>query len=147
MDTSLIGTVALAAVGGAAYLLVGSAPIALPLIPDPVLTPGAVASTDPTVVCVPGYSKAHRVWHDKPETLKKYHLPLEASSLVEDDDRVPVALGGNNGSPLNHWPEEWSQARRKDHTELLTWEAVCIHHTMSLEDAQAFFLGDSWYNK
>ncbi len=38
---------------------------AAPSMPDPQLTPGAVADTDPAIVCAPGYSRSHRVWHDK----------------------------------------------------------------------------------
>jgi hypothetical protein len=30
-------------------------------MPDPQLTPGAVADTDPAVVCARGYSRSHRV--------------------------------------------------------------------------------------
>jgi hypothetical protein len=44
-------------------------------MPDPQLTPGAVADTNPAVVCAPGYSRSHRVWHDKIGTLAKYGIP------------------------------------------------------------------------
>jgi hypothetical protein len=40
-------------------------------MPDPELTPGAVADTDPAIVCAPGYSRSHRVWHDKFDTFAR----------------------------------------------------------------------------
>jgi hypothetical protein len=55
----------------AALLLIAAAPP----IADPQLTPGAVADTDPAIVCAPGYSRSHRVWHDKIGTPAKYGDP------------------------------------------------------------------------
>ena len=118
----------------------------LPVQPDNSLTPGAIASTDPAVVCgfVDGesYSRRHRVWHDKAGTLLKYGLPLSDMRVVEDDDRVPVCLGGDNADPRNHWPEPWAQAREKDRLEDRICEMVCRDHSMSLQDGQAIFLGN-----
>jgi len=116
-----------------------------PLFPNPILTPGAVATTDIHEVCgrVAGltYSRRHRVWHNKAETLAKYGLLPSAAHAVEDDDRVPVCLGGNNASPLNHWPEPWGDARKKDHFEDWSCRAVCTGH-IPLATAQGWFLGD-----
>jgi hypothetical protein len=89
----------------------------LPVMPDPKLTPGAVATTDRNEICRYGYAKSHRVWHDKVGTRVKYGLPLSATSLVEDDDLVPICLGRDNSDPRNHWPEPWDQAMRKDEIE------------------------------
>jgi hypothetical protein len=36
---------------------------------------------------------------------------------VEDDDLLPISVGGDNVSPLDHWSQEWSQANRKDEIE------------------------------
>src|SRR5215471_3476090 len=69
---------------------------AAPSMPDPQLTPGAVADTDPAVVCARGYSRSHRVWHDKISTLAKYGIPPAEAGGYEDHDRVPVCLGGDN---------------------------------------------------
>ncbi|MBO0712892.1 MAG: hypothetical protein J2P47_16590 [Acetobacteraceae bacterium] len=76
-----------------------------PALPDPRQTPGAVAETRTEVICVRGWDQAHRVWHDKAGTLAKYGIPLDRADLYEDDDLVPVCLGGDNASPLNHWPQ------------------------------------------
>jgi hypothetical protein len=57
------------------------------------------------------------VWHDKIGTLAKYGIAPYRASLFEDDDLIPVCLGGDNASPLNHWPQsisgEWG-AEMKD---------------------------------
>jgi hypothetical protein len=135
-----------------ALAIIAVAPIAiaqeLPTRADDQLTPGAIASTDVAAVCGsddrPGaaYRRAHRVWHDKAETLAKYGLPPSVTSLVEDDDRVPVCLGGDNADPRNHWPQPWAQAREKDRLETAICRMVCNGHAMTLEAAQAIFLGD-----
>jgi hypothetical protein len=57
------------------------------------------------VICVRGYDRAHRVWHDKAGTLAKYGIGEDRASLFEDDDLIPVCLGGDNASPQNHWPQ------------------------------------------
>ena len=74
-------------------------------LPNKALTPGAIAETSATVVCVHGYARAHRVWRDKAGTLVRYGIAPDRAFLFEDDDLIPVCLGGNNASPLNHWPQ------------------------------------------
>jgi hypothetical protein len=88
------------------------------------------------------YSRRHRVWHDKAGTLAKYDLPPSAGHLVEDDDRVPVCLGGDNADPRNHWPEPWAQAREKDRLEAEVCRPVCDERAMTLQAGQTIFLGD-----
>jgi hypothetical protein len=44
-------------------------------------------------------------------TLAKYGIPLDRAGLYEDDDLIPVCLGGDNASPLNHWPQPNSTTR------------------------------------
>jgi hypothetical protein len=117
---------------------------AAPSMPDPQLTPGAVADTDPATICAPRYSRSHRVWHDKIGTLAKYGIPPSEAARYEDDDRVPICLGGDNASPLNHWPEPWDQAKRKDELERRMCRTVCAGE-IALPAAQAVFLGD-WRN-
>ena len=115
----------------------------IPVRPDPLLTPGAIASMSAAEVCAPGYSRAHRVWHDKAGTLRKYGLPLRAMSAVEDDDRIPVCAGGDNADPHNHWPELWADARRKDAIEARACRMVCVGK-ITLDTAQQFFRGTGW---
>ena len=114
-------------------------------LPDPVLTPGAVASTDQAEVCSPGYSRAHRFWRDKAGTLAKYGLPLSAARDVEDDDLIPVSLGGDNANPLNHWAEPWPQAREKDRLEWVMAREVCGGR-VTLQWAQHYFQSNQWVN-
>ena len=118
----------------------------VPPTPDNRLTPGAVASTDPATVCAfvngESYSRRHRVWDDKRSTLAKYGLPWSDHELVEDDDRVPVCLGGDNADPRNHWPQRWQEAREKDRLEALVCRLVCDDHAITLRAGQAIFLGD-----
>jgi hypothetical protein len=54
---------------------------------------------------------------------------------------VPICLGGDNSSPLNHWPEPWDKAERKDELERRMCRAVCGGE-ITLPAAQAIFLGD-----
>jgi hypothetical protein len=98
------------------------------LRPDRALTPGAVAETSPAVICTPGYARAHRVWHDKAATLAKYGIARDQAALYEDDDLIPVCLGGDNASPLNHWPQlnaAQPGAADKDRLEVRICARVC----------------------
>ena len=110
-----------------------------------------IASTSEAEVCAtdgrPGssYSRTHRKWDDKRGTLAKAGIPWSDRALYEDDDSVPVCLGGNNLSPANHRAQLWAEAHIKDAVERAACIAVCRDHSMSLHDAQAIFLGD-WRN-
>ena len=74
-------------------------------LPDPRLTSGAFAESSTAAICVRGYDRAHRVWHDKTGTLARYRIAPSDAARYEDDDLIPVCLGGDNASPLNHWPQ------------------------------------------
>lgn len=121
--------------------------------PDPRLTPGAVGSRDVAIVCARDdqghhiYSREHRVWRDKRDTLAKYGIPQNQRSLYEDDDRIPLCLGGDNADPRNHWPQPWNEAEVKDRLEREICKAVCDRHTMTLDQGQRIFFGDSWYRQ
>jgi hypothetical protein len=84
------------------------------------------------------------VWRDKIGTLAKYGIAPTEADRYEDDDRVPICLGGDNASPLNHWPMPWDQAEQKDELERRICRAVCASR-LTLPAAQAIFLGD-WRN-
>jgi hypothetical protein len=104
-------------------------------LPNKELTPGAFAETHTAVLCMHGYARAHRVWRDKAGTLAKYGIAPDRAFLFEDDDLIPVCLGGNNASPLNHWPHpfggDWG-AERKDALE----QRVCGEICFIRDDAQ-----------
>jgi hypothetical protein len=95
--------------------------------PNPALTPGAVASHNLAEVCAKEpsgrytFSPSHRTWRNKPDTLAKYGIPRSEGYLYEDD-RLPLCLGGDNSSPLNHWPQPWGEARLKGQLE----REICI---------------------
>jgi len=85
-------------------------------------------------------------------TLVKYgHSPSQAGDF-EDDDRVPVCLGGDNADARNHWPQRCTQwegllciagpAFEKDQLEAWACRAVCDERQLPLADAQRMFLGD-----
>jgi|SRR6516164_292751 hypothetical protein len=82
----------------------------------PGLTPGAFAESSTAVICVRGYDRAHRVWHDKAGTLAKYHIAPSDAALYEDDDLIPVCLGGDNArrsiTRLSPTPESGVPGRR-----------------------------------
>jgi hypothetical protein len=111
--------------------------------PDPRLTPGAIASTNAAEICAPGYARAHRVWHAKAFTLQRYGISPDRARDFEDDDLVPICIGGDNASPLNHWPEPWDQAQRKDSLEHWACRAAC-EGLLTLENAQQLFLSGRW---
>jgi hypothetical protein len=111
--------------------------------PDPNLTPGAVATTNRSEICARGYARAHRSWAAKWLTLRRYNIPRAQSGAFEDDDLVPICLGGDNSSLLNHWPEPWAQAERKDELESETCRAVC-RGSLSVTEGQQIFLSGRW---
>jgi len=97
------------------------------------------------VVCAPGYARAHRVWHDKAGTLAKYHIAPSQAALYEDHDLIPVCLGGDNASPLNHWPQPNSTTPGATDKDMLE-ERICREVCRARDDAllaryQAAFAG------
>jgi hypothetical protein len=106
------------------------------LLPDPVCTPGAVASTDLRIVC--GTSTRGR--RDVSRELRRaafvsYGLPpRQPPGAYEVDHLVPLELGGSNELP-NLWPEAAPGYHDKDRVENELHRRVCAG-TMTLEDAQ-----------
>jgi len=95
-------------------------------LPDSRLTPGAILETDPTVICTPGYDKSHRVWRNKRLTAAKYGIPWSVARDMEDDDLVPIRLGGDNSDPRNHWLQPcsaWREIGTQGLRECVTGEA------------------------
>jgi hypothetical protein len=112
---------------------------ALPLRPDPRLTPGAVATKDPRVFCRPGYSRTvrHTSGQLKSEIYAEYGL-ARAQSHFEVDHLIPLGLGGADVRE-NLWPQSYDtpqwNARAKDRLELFLREEVC-NRRMDAADAQ-----------
>ncbi len=119
------------------------------VIPDPLLTPGAIASTDQAEVCGfaggLSYSKRHRV--TPPEMKAEVRRRYGIARCGEIDHRGPLALGFADVVE-NLWcqpgpPEPWN-FRLKDKLETYVWEAVCKHHTILLAEGQAIFMEPDW---
>jgi hypothetical protein len=45
----------------------------------------------------------------------------------QEDHLISLSLGGNPTSPLNLWPQPWSQARRDDRIEFELYERACLY--------------------
>jgi len=87
-----------------------------------------VRATTTDEICVHGYAHAHRVWHDKWGTLARYGIPHNRTTRYEDDDLIPVCLGGDNADPRNHWPQPRGVAmgaEDKDQLEVYICKRVC----------------------
>lgn len=108
-----------------------------PDLPRPLVTPGAILTTDVDAICTPGWSALHRrelSSTDKRAVLIAYHLPA-GTKPAEWDHLISLELGGDNGR-FNVWPEMTVDGkRRKDKLENKLHRAVC-RGDMSLADAQ-----------
>ena len=135
-----------------AYFGLAGADTGWPEVPDDALTPGAVATSDKGEICgrVGGltYTKRNRVWEAKNGTLIKYGVPLSLRTSFQDDDRVPVCLGGDNADPRNHWPQPSNKMtadglgyEAKDELDDLSCRQVCDGEATP-QEAQSWFLGD-----
>src|SRR5262245_2993616 len=107
-----------------------AAPAPSPLVPDPALTPGDVLTTDPKVVCQPGYTATVR---DVPQSLKnqvyrQYGITHHEPHEYEVDHLISLELGGSN-SIRNLWPQSYRttplNARVKDRLENRLHALVC----------------------
>lgn len=148
----LIGGLGGALFGGALLLANSYQPPASSdnTIPDPLLTPGAIASTDIQDVCsvVDGlsYSKRHRI--TPPELKRAVRIAYNQKQCGEIDHRVPLALGGADTFE-NLWcqpgpPTVWNY-KIKDRLETHVWVGTCGWIYMyELKDAQQIFLNPDW---
>jgi hypothetical protein len=126
-------------------LAAGGLAAAFPIRPDAALTPGAVATRDPGVVCSPGY--ARRARHVAPGVRRAvfaaYGIDPRAGRF-ELDHLVSLELGGSNDA-RNLWPESYDtrpwNAHVKDRLENRLHRLVC-DGSLSLPDAQARIAGD-----
>ena len=83
-----------------------------PTVPDNRLTPGAITTSDPAVVCHVGYSREHRGYESdrsaydamRKAVFAAYGVPWSEHNERELDHRVPLALGGADAI-ANLWPQ------------------------------------------
>jgi hypothetical protein len=104
--------------------------------------PGAIASTDFSEVCAPGYSRNHR--QDSYTLRESIRARDHCGKDSQVDHRVPLSLGGKD-SPENLWCQPgnttWNY-KDKDKLEVFMWVRTCKQKEVSLETAQKMFLGD-----
>jgi hypothetical protein len=122
-------------------------------VPDPRLTPGAVASTNPAEVCEsdgrPGsaYSRMHRGTNEAARRgdFARYGIPWSEHGRYEDDHLVPLCLGGAD-TAANRWPQpRWGawNSYRKDELESYACHTVCSGRPDLLIETQRWFLPPS----
>ena len=98
-------------------------------LPDPRCSPGAVLTTDTSVICVVGYTKTVRnvPVSEKQQVFAEYGIPWSEHSGYEVDHIISLELGGSNDI-ANLYPESYSiqyGARVKDTFENYLHKQVC----------------------
>jgi hypothetical protein len=149
--THLLAAAAGAALASVVAATSGSAPpptpspVSSPILPNPALTPGVVASTDAATVLKPGYSASVRNVPDseKRRVFAEYGIKNPAPGAYEIDHLIPLSLGGSNDIH-NLWPELYDGplgAHAKDRVEDHLLHEVRAGH-VSLTDAQQAIRSD-----
>ncbi len=116
-----------------------------PIRPDPQLTPGAVRTTDLSLICQPGYSRSVR----RTGGLLKHQVYIEygidgSAGHYEIDHLIPLGIGGAD-TRENLWPEShntkpWN-ADVKDKLENYLRVQICAGH-IAIADAQKAIAAD-----
>lgn len=117
-------------------------------LPDSLETPGAVATTDTSLICKKGYSKSvrHVTAGVKRQVYEAYATEPHDSTCCEVDHLISLELGGSNQFQ-NLWPEPYLPhpgARDKDKVENLLHRQVCAGK-IPIEAAQRE-IADDWYS-
>ncbi len=108
-------------------------------LPDSNCTPGAVLTTDTSIVCVSGYTNTVRnvSLSTKKKVFKEYGIPWALHSNYEVDHLISLELGGSNDI-ANLFPESYlikNNARVKDSFENYLHKQVC-NGSITIEEAQ-----------
>ena len=98
-------------------------------LPDPDCSPGAVLTTDTSVICVSGYTQTVRNVPDseKQQVFAEYGIPWSEHSGYEVDHIISLELGGSNDIS-NLFPESYSiqyNAHVKDSFENYLHSQIC----------------------
>ncbi|HEX4113615.1 MAG TPA: hypothetical protein VH020_13865 [Stellaceae bacterium] len=118
---------------------------AVAALPDPALTPGAVATRDVVRICAPGYARAARHTSEalKVAIYAAYKMAPQTGHYVIDH-LIPLELGGADVA-ANLWPENeqthGGNARDKDRLENFLHREVCAGR-ISLRQAQGEIAGN-----
>ena len=134
--------------GGSPFFCSGSEPSpSSPILPDALITPGDVLTTDSSIVCVRGYSKSVR---NVPASIKaaaysRYGIQTHSNGEYEVDHLISLELGGSNAIE-NLWPESYLtqplNAHLKDKLENRLHSLVCSG-SLPLVQAQKE-IADNW---
>jgi hypothetical protein len=118
------------------------------VVPDPILTPGAVRTTDAGEICSTG-TRELRHWSRARDDriMIEYGLPPGPHPDFEVDHLVPLGIGGADDDK-NLWPEprraiepQWN-AERKDDLEFRLRELICSGQ-LDVSEAQRA-IADDW---
>lgn len=140
-------TFAVLAALGLSSVLAAGYNLQAPLVPDPKLSPGDVLTSDPKLVCVPGYTKTVR---NVPQALKEqvyreYGVTSRQSGEYEIDHLISLELGGSN-SLRNLFPESFKtmplNAHVKDALENRLHDLACSGKITLAEAQQA--IASNW---
>jgi hypothetical protein len=109
----------------------GGGAIGSAVMPDPTLTPGAIASTDVNEICASGYARRARdvSTGTKNAVYAEYHIAAHASGEYEIDHLVPLGIGGSN-DVKNLWPQPTDPRPgrlEKDNLEDELHKRICDH--------------------
>lgn len=112
---------------------------------DSACTPGAVLTTDTSVICVPGYTQTVRnvTTATKKKVFREYGIPWSLHSNYEVDHLISLELGGSNDIS-NLWPESYeikNGSRTKDVFENYLHREMCAGR-LSLPIAQREISGN-----
>ncbi len=108
-------------------------------MPDPVITPGAVRSTDFDEICGQPTAALRFMPRERADAiLVRYGLPTEAHPNFQIDHLVPLCLGRSD-EDANLWPEPRrsiaaiENAERKDRLETRLCQLVCANEVDIVE--------------
>ena len=115
-----------------------------PALPDPIMTPGEVMTSDLDVICHQHTRERRSVPTSRCDAVfRAYSIPDTpvARYSYECDHLVPLALGGSNEA-VNLWPQPDVEAARKDRLEVEMQRLVCSG-ALPLPQAQRE-IADDW---
>ena len=93
------------------------------LLPDALVTPGAIDSADTAVVCHRAVRR-HVTAAMHHAVFATYGVPWAQRAQYEDDHVIALELGGRNDN-ANRFPQPLAQAHSKDSVENYTRRLVC----------------------
>lgn len=113
--------------------------VANQILQDTACTPGAILTTDVSVICTPGYTKTVRDVSDatRKKVFAQYGIPYSEHDNYEVDHLISLELGGSNDIS-NLWPENSKieyGSHFKDKFENYLHTQIC-NGKMTVQEAQ-----------